>query len=188
MIIGIFCGSASGNTPDYLNKAKEAGRLLAQNGIDIVYGGGKVGMMGAIADAALSAGGRVIGIIPRALAEKEIAHTGLTELYVVETMHERKNKMAELSHAFIALPGGAGTLDEIFEQWTWAQLGIHEKPCGFLNINQYFEPLQTMTEKMVHEGFLHSRHADMLRFSDHIEELLTYFKAYQPPERKWSAK
>jgi len=117
------------------------GKALADRGIDLVYGGGRVGLMGAIADAALQAGGTVLGVIPQSLVDREIQHTGLTQLHVVATMHERKAKMAELADAFIALPGGAGTLEEIFEQWTWGQLGIHHKPCGFLNTNGYFDSL-----------------------------------------------
>ncbi|VTN77064.1 lysine decarboxylase family protein [Klebsiella pneumoniae] len=132
--IGIFCGSSAGEHPLYLETARLVGRTLAQQGLALVYGGGKVGLMGAVADAALEAGGVVIGVMPRGLVEREIAHRGLTELHVVEDMHERKTKMAALADGFIALPGGAGTLEEIFEQWTWAQLGIHEKPCAFLNI------------------------------------------------------
>ncbi|STW42923.1 lysine decarboxylase family protein [Klebsiella variicola] len=129
--IGIFCGSSAGEHPLYLDTARLVGRTLAQQGLALVYGGGKVGLMGAVADAALEAGGVVIGVMPRGLVEREIAHRGLTELHVVEDMHERKTKMAALADGFIALPGGAGTLEEIFEQWTWAQLGIHEKPCAF---------------------------------------------------------
>ena len=137
--IGIFCGSSAGEHPLYLDTARLVGRTLAQQGLALVYGGGKVGLMGAVADAALEAGGVVIGVMPRGLVEREIAHRGLTELHVVEDMHERKTKMAALADGFIALPGGAGTLEEIFEQWTWAQLGIHEKPCAFLNIKGYYD-------------------------------------------------
>ncbi len=150
--IGIFCGSSAGEHPLYLETARLVGRTLAQQGLALVYGGGKVGLMGAVADAALEAGGVVIGVMPRGLVEREIAHRGLTELHVVEDMHERKTKMAALADGFIALPGGAGTLEEIFEQWTWAQLGIHEKPCAFLNIKGYYDPLQAMVDNMVREG------------------------------------
>src|SRR5262245_20505069 len=138
MIIGIFCGSSAGVDPAYANAARDTGRRLARKGIEIVYGGGRVGLMGVVADAALAAGGRVTGVIPRALAEHEIAHAGLTTLHVVQTMHERKAKMAELADGFIALPGGAGTLDELFEQWTWTQLGIHRKACGILQRERLF--------------------------------------------------
>ena len=126
----VFCGSSAGRDPSYRQTATIAGTAIARAGLSVVYGGGKVGVMGAVADGALSAGGRVIGVIPRALVEREISHAGLSELHVVETMHERKTRMADLADGFIALPGGAGTLDEFFEQWTWAQLGIHSKPSG----------------------------------------------------------
>ena len=126
--------------------------------------------------------------MPRGLVEREIAHSGLSELYVVENMHERKNKMSLLADGFIAMPGGAGTLEEIFEQWTWAQLGIHEKPCAFLNVNGYYNPLQAMAEKMAAEGFMHRRYAEMLTFSDDVQEILTAFHRYTPPQRKWLAK
>ncbi|MBA0168766.1 MULTISPECIES: TIGR00730 family Rossman fold protein [Pectobacterium] len=188
MRIGVFCGSASGNSPIYIEKTKQMGHFLADSGVGIVYGGGKVGLMGEIANSALSHRGAVIGVMPRALVEKEIVHQGLTELHVVENMHERKSKMAELSDAFIALPGGAGTFEEIFEQWTWAQLGIHEKPCAFLNIAGYFDPLRDMIRSMVDAGFLRSNYADMLLFSESPEELLTFFHTYQPPEKKWTQK
>jgi len=185
MIIGIFCGSSSGVDPVHANAARETGRRLARRGIEIVYGGGRIGLMGVVADAALAAGGRVTGVIPRALAEREIAHAGLTTLHVVQTMHERKAKMAELADGFIALPGGAGTLDELFEQWTWAQLGIHGKACGILNVNGYFDPLKEMTSRMVAEGFLHESYADILVFTDDLDVLLTHLHDYAPPNRKW---
>ncbi|ACX86879.1 conserved hypothetical protein [Pectobacterium parmentieri WPP163] len=188
MRIGIFCGSAPGNSPIYIEKTKQMGHFLADSGVEIVYGGGKVGLMGEIANSVLSHAGTAIGVMPRALVEKEIVHQGLTELHVVENMHERKSKMAELSDAFIALPGGAGTFEEIFEQWTWAQLGIHDKPCAFLNIAGYFDPLQDMISGMVDAGFLRRDYADMLLFSDSPEALLTFFHTYQPPEKKWTQK
>ncbi len=183
--IGIFCGSSAGVNPCYIQTAQQVGKALAQADITLVYGGGKVGLMGAVADACLANGGHVIGVMPRALVEREIAHTGVTELFVVENMHERKTKMAQLSDGFIALPGGAGTLEEIFEQWTWAQLGIHEKPCAFLNVNGYYEPLHQMVQNMVGEGFMHARYADMLPFAENIEHILLGFTRYTPPERKW---
>ena len=185
MVIGIFCGSSPGIDPIYARVAHETGHRLARNGIEIVYGGGRVGLMGAVADGALAAGGRVTGVIPRSLLEREIAHPGLTTLHVVHTMHERKAKMAEVANGFIALPGGAGTLDELFEQWTWAQLGIHDKPCGLLNVNGYFDPLKVMMLKMVTEGFLHQSHADILTFTDDLDVLLGKFRSYAPPLRKW---
>lgn len=183
--IGIFCGSSSGENPLYIETARYVGKTLAAADISIVYGGGKVGLMGAVADACLAHGGHVVGVMPRGLFEKEIAHKGLSELHVVENMHERKTKMAELSDGFIALPGGAGTLEEIFEQWTWAQLGIHHKPCAFLNINGYYDPLQTMVDKMVTEGFMHARYADMLPFATEAESVVAYFRNYQAPASKW---
>lgn len=183
--IGIFCGSSAGEHPLYLETARLVGRTLAQQGLALVYGGGKVGLMGAVADAALEAGGVVIGVMPRGLVEREIAHRGLTELHVVEDMHERKTKMAALADGFIALPGGAGTLEEIFEQWTWAQLGIHEKPCAFLNIKGYYDPLQAMVDNMVREGFMHQRYAEMLPFATSADEIIAGFRDYTPPARKW---
>lgn len=186
--IGIFCGSSAGVNPCYIQTAQQVGKALAQADLTLVYGGGKVGLMGAVADACLENGGHVIGVMPRALVEREIAHTGITELFVVDNMHERKTKMAQLSDGFIALPGGAGTLEEIFEQWTWAQLGIHEKPCAFLNVNGYYEPLHQMVQKMVGEGFMHARYGNMLPFAEDIERILLGFNAYTPPERKWMQK
>ncbi|MDR6903562.1 TIGR00730 family Rossman fold protein [Rhizobium miluonense] len=186
MIVGIYCGSRSGGDPIYTSTAQSVGQSLALLGVEIVYGGGRVGLMGAVADAALSKGGRVSGIIPRLLVERETAHTGLTRLHVVENMHERKAKIAEIAEAFIALPGGAGTFEEIVEQWTWGQLGIHQKPCAFLNVKGYFDPIKSMIENMVSEGFIQRDHADMLTFSDDLGVLLERFKNYIPPPRKWT--
>jgi uncharacterized protein (TIGR00730 family) len=142
--------------------------------------------MGAVADAVLAAGGQVTGVMPRALFEREIAHSGVSDMRVVGSMHERKELMADLSDAFIALPGGAGTLEEMFEQWTWSQLGIHEKPCGFLNVNGYFDPLLRMIEQMVNEGFLVQSFAAMLAVETEPDQLLARFRGYQPPPRKWA--
>lgn len=186
MILGIFCGSADGTNPLYRRTALEVGRRLASAGIGIVYGGGRVGLMGAVADGALAAGGRVIGVIPRALVDRELAHSGVTEMRIVETMHERKAVMAEIADGFIALPGGAGTFDEIFEQWTWAQLGIHAKPCGFLDVGGYYRSLGAMIDTMVAEGFTGARHAEMLVFADDIDALVARFRAYEPPSAKWT--
>jgi len=185
LVIGVFCGSSAGSDPAYEQTARETGHVLAEAGIGIVYGGGRVGLMGTVADAAIEAGGRVVGVMPRALVDSEIAHAGLTELHVVENMHQRKARMSELATGFVALPGGAGTLEEIFEQWTWAQLGIHQKPCGFLNIKGYYDPLRTMAQKMVDEGFMKQSYADMLVFTDRLDELLDRFRNYTPPPRKW---
>ena len=187
MILGIFCGSSDGTNPLHKRTAFEVGRRLAAAGHEIVYGGGRVGLMGAVADGALSVGGRVVGVIPRALVERELAHPGLGELRVVGTMHERKAEMAAIADGFVALPGGAGTLDEIFEQWTWAQLGIHEKPCGFLDVGGYFAPLRAMISSMITEGFVRPRHAEMLIFAEEIDALLERFETYVPPARKWTA-
>ena len=185
MRICVFCGSNSGNNEVYANAARETGRTLARRQIDLVYGGGRVGLMGALADGALNAGGAVIGVMPRSLVEREIQHTGLTELHTVESMHERKSKMAELADGFMALPGGAGTFEEIFEQWTWAQLGIHAKPCGFLNTNGYFDPMRRMIEQMAGEGFLHLEHASMLVFDTDPAAIVDAFQEYSAPAAKW---
>ncbi len=186
MKICIFCGSSSGHDPAYAAGAAAAGRAIARAGATLVFGGGRVGLMGVVADAALGAGGEVVGVMPRALVAREIAHRGLHRLHVVETLHERKTTMSGLSDAFLALPGGAGTLEEIFEQWTWGQLGIHGKPCGFLNLNGYFEPVRAMVEKMVRDGFLLPQFAGMLTFSDSIDEMLAAFRSYVPPPGKWA--
>ena len=185
--ICVFCGSSVGRDPAYRDAAIAAGQALAKAGLSLVYGGGKVGLMGALADTVLAAGGRVVGVIPRALVEREVAHAGLSELHVVETMHERKTRMADLSDGFIALPGGAGTLEEFFEQWTWAQLGIHAKPCGLLNAKDYFRPLISMIEKAVAEGFVAKRYAEMLFVASDVEPILRGFATYVPPPRKWEA-
>jgi uncharacterized protein (TIGR00730 family) len=185
MRICVFCGSSTGNNGLYADSARETGSTLARRGVDLVYGGGRIGLMGVLADAALRTGGRVVGVIPQSLLEREIQHTGLTELHIVATMHERKTRMAELADGFIALPGGAGTLEEIFEQWTWAQLGIHHKPCGFLNTNGYFDPLRTMIGKMTGEGFLRPEHASMLVFDTDPALIIDAFRDYSPPVAKY---
>jgi len=182
----VFCGSSPGTSPFYAEAAIELGRAMARRGIGLVYGGGNIGLMGIVADAVLAAGGTATGVIPRSLFEREIAHLGLTSLEVVGTMHERKLRMAELSDGFLALPGGAGTLEEIFEQWTWAQLGIHAKPCGFLNTGDYFDPLLTMIARMTAEAFLDVSYARMLLIDDRIEPLLDAYAGYVPPALKWT--
>ncbi len=181
----IFCGSNVGRNPAYEQAAVSVGTALAKAGLRLVYGGGKVGLMGAVADAAIVAGGHVSGVMPRALVEREIAHAGLSELHVVETMHQRKTMMADLSDGFIALPGGAGTLEEFFEQWTWALLGIHGKPCGLLNVADYFAPLIGMMQNIVAEGFIAERYVEMLVIESAVEPILARFAAYTPPPRKW---
>jgi|SRR5579863_8105658 len=185
MRICVFCGSKSGHHQVYAAAAREMGTALARSNIELVYGGGRVGLMGEVADAALLSGGTVIGVMPRSLVEREIQHVSLTQLHVVASMHERKTKMADLADAFIALPGGAGTLEEIFEQWTWAQLGIHEKPCGFLNANGYFDPLRKMIDQMTAEGFLHAEHASMLVFDTSPLAIIEAFRDYSAPATKW---
>ena len=189
MRICVFCGSSAGNDADYTNAAREMGKTLADHGIELVYGGARVGLMGVLADAVMAAGGSVVGVIPQGLVEREIQHTGLTELHIVATMHERKTKMAALADGFVALPGGAGTLEEIFEQWTWAQLGFHVKPCGFLNVNGYFDPLRAMIDRMSADGFLRPEHASMLVFHRDPAAIVGAFREYAPPPfpPKWQA-
>lgn len=184
--VGIFCGSSEGYTSTYMDAALEVGKYLAENDIRIVYGGGRVGLMGAVADSALEHGGHVTGVIPTSLMEREIAHKGLSELHVVNDMHQRKTIMAELSSSFIALPGGAGTAEEIFEQWTWAQLGLHNKPCAFLNVNHFYDPLKVMVQQMVDEGFMKQTYASMLMFAERLPDIMDYFSKYQPPVSKWT--
>ncbi len=186
MKIAVFCGSSSGENPEFVRATKDLGRYLAGNEIDLVYGGGKVGLMGTIADSFLENGGKVFGVIPEHLKEKEIAHKDLTELKVVSDMHERKATMARMADAFVALPGGAGTLEEIFEAWTWAQLGHHSKPCAFYNINGFYNPLIEMISKMSDSGFLKSQYAEMLIHTDRSEDLLVAIKSYKAPQQKWT--
>jgi uncharacterized protein (TIGR00730 family) len=183
----VFCGSNVGRDPVYLEAAVSAGETIARAGLTLVYGGGKVGLMGAVAEAALTAGGRVIGVMPRALFERELAHPGLSEFCVVESMHERKQTMESLADGFIALPGGAGTFEEFFEQWTWAQLGIHAKPCGLLNVKDFFQPLLALIETIVAEGFLTQTYLDMLVVEPTVAPMLARFETYAPPPRKWHA-
>lgn len=185
MKIAIYCGSAEGSSPDYVNSVKALGEYLAQQGVDVVYGGGNVGLMGIIANAALQAGGKVVGVIPTHLASKEIAHTGLTELHLVANMHERKAKMSELADAFVALPGGVGTLEEMFEVWTWGQLGLHDKPCAFYNIKGFYDPLFTMLESMQRAGFVKQSYIDMVIKVSTPEALVSAFQGYQAPLPKW---
>jgi len=184
--ICVYCGSAAGTEPAYLEAAIRCGTYLAQAGLTLVYGGGKVGLMGAVADAALAAGGRVVGVMPQDLVDQEIAHRGLTELRVVTSMHERKLAMAELSDAFLCLPGGPGTFEEIFEQWTWALLGIHAKPCGFVNVGGYYDLMRAVTQQMADKGFLAQTYVDMLVYADTPEAAVAQFRNYQPPPPKWS--
>lgn len=174
----VYCGSSSGNDPAYVVMARAFGTEMARRGISLVYGGGKVGLMGTLADAVLAGGGTVIGVIPRQLVELEVAHPGLTELQVVETMHQRKTRMYELSDAFVALPGGFGTLDEMFEMLTWAQLGLHRYPCAFLDVKNYYRSLSTMMDTMVSEGFVRPEQRDSVWFGDSMLSLFDWMNDY----------
>jgi hypothetical protein len=177
----VFCGSSAGEDRRYLDAATEVGELLARKGIELVYGGSRVGMMGRLADAALAADGRVVGIIPEALVNREVAHRGLAELRIVESMHERKAEMARMADGFLALPGGLGTLEELCEVLTWAQLGLHGKPCGVLDVKNYFQPLVELLDHMVREGFLSRNHRGMVLVEASADRLLDRMKAYDPP-------
>lgn len=183
--IAIFCGSSMGADPIYAGQAKQVGEAIAKRGITLVYGGARVGLMGTVADSALNAGGKVIGVMPELLVNQELSHPGLTELHIVPDMTARKNKMSQLSDAFIALPGGAGTLEEIFEQWTWAQLDIHRKPSAFLNTDGFYSDLKRFLDRTVSSGFTLNRFNDALIFSDDIEEILQQLEHYTPPAPKW---
>ena len=182
----VFCGSSPGRLPEYTESGAELGRLMAQRGLGVVYGGASVGVMGALADGALEAGGEVIGVIPRRLTELEIAHAGLTDLRIVETMHERKALMHELSDAVIALPGGAGTLDELFELFTWSQLGLHRKPMGLLDVADYWQPLLAFLDHAVYERFIRAAHRDMLLVERDGAALIDRLARYEhPAQDKW---
>jgi uncharacterized protein (TIGR00730 family) len=185
--ICVFCGSAPGTNPIYASAARELGRELALRELGLVYGGGRVGLMGEVATASLASGGKVLGVIPQSLSTKEIALEECTELIVVATMHERKALMADRSDAFVALPGGYGTCDELFEILTWAQLGIHRKPVGVLNVNGFFTGLLDWLDYISNEGLLKPKHRDLLIVADTVHELLDKFAEWIPPEpvRKW---
>ena len=182
--IAVFCGSSAGASNVYIEEATNFGRELAKRNITLVYGGASVGVMGAVADTVLKEGGQVIGVMPRFLENREISHKKLSELIVVDTMHERKAKMADLAEGFVALPGGPGTLEEFFEIFTWAQLGIHQKPCGLLNINHYFDPLIELFNHMTNEQFLHEKYRSMALVDVKSDRLLDKFNAYEPPPVK----
>jgi uncharacterized protein (TIGR00730 family) len=182
----VFAGSSSGSRPEYRAVGTGLGHLLAARGIELVYGGARVGIMGTVADAVLAGGGCVTGVIPRALVEKEVAHSGLTDLRVVASMHERKAMMADLSDGFIALPGGWGTLDEFFEILTWAQLGLHHKPCGLLNVRGYFDRLLSFLDHSIDEGFVRREYRSMIAVADSPDALLERLAGYEPPPvEKW---
>jgi hypothetical protein len=186
--LAVFCGSSPGSDPVFMNIAYNTGASIAASGARLIYGGARVGLMGAVADGALSQGGSVTGVLPGFLKTKEIAHTGLTELQIVETMHERKLVMHELSDAIIALPGGWGTMEELMEMLTWAQLGLHQKPIGLLNTSEYYDGLLTLVDSMQSNGFLKPEHAGLLIVRDEIHHLLTALAAYEAPVLpKWIA-
>jgi uncharacterized protein (TIGR00730 family) len=182
--LAVFCGSSPGASEEYRVEAIRFGKELAKRNITLVYGGSKNGLMGAVADAVLKEGGKVIGVIPKFLEDKEISHKGLTKLHTVETMHERKAKMAELADGFVALPGGTGTLEEFFEVLTWAQIGLHQKPCGLLNINSYYSPLLSLFEHMVDEQFIQEKYRSLIILESEPHTLLDRFTEYVPPRVK----
>lgn len=184
--ICVYCGSNAGADPVFAERAAALGTRLAREGIRVVYGGGNVGLMGTVANAALAAGGQVHGVIPRQLAEWEVAHRGLTELEIVETMHQRKRRMSELSDGFVALPGGFGTMEEIFEMLTWRQLGIGTKPCAFLDMDGFYAPLIQMIDRMVAQRFLHPDQRADLWYGEDIDALLAWMRGYVPAQAsKW---
>jgi uncharacterized protein (TIGR00730 family) len=186
MRVCVYAGSNRGRDPAYAEAAEDLARRLARRGVGVVYGGARVGLMGIVADTALAAGGEVIGVIPGDLVEREIAHQGLTDLRVVGSMHERKALMAELADAFIALPGGAGTLEELIEIYTWSQLGLHAKPMGALNVNGYYDGLAAMLDHAVQEGFLREQHRAALHIAETTQELLERFDGWTPATvAKW---
>lgn len=176
----VFCGASAGTNPAYREAAIALGRSLAERKLTLIYGGGGVGLMGVVADAALAAGGQVIGVIPESLRSLELGHNGLTRLEVVDGMHARKARMAELSDAFIALPGGLGTLEELFEVWTWGQLGYHGKPLGLMDVNGFYSKLAGFLDHVVSEGFVRDEHRNMLQISDSPSELLDTLDAWKP--------
>lgn len=186
--IAIFCGSTLGSDAIFAETARKTGLEIARRGQTLVYGGGRSGLMGIVADSALEAGAKVIGVIPQGLVDRELAHPHLTELYIVKNMHERKTMMADLSDGFVALPGGAGTIEEIFEQWTWAQLGIHLKPCAFLNVEGFYDHLIQFIQLTTDKEFTRSRFSDALINRDSIESILDIFENYEAPEPKWGVK
>ena len=184
--IAVFCGSSPGRDPAFADAARDLGTLLAERGIGLVYGGGAVGLMGIVADAALDAGGEVVGVIPQHLWDKEVGHRGLSELLIVGSMHERKLAMADRADAFIGLPGGVGTLEELFEAITWTQLGIHAKPVGLLDVAGFYRPLLAFLDDTVDAGFLRTEHRDQILAAVGPEELLARFAAWTPSTTgKW---
>lgn len=178
----VYCGSSNGRQPAYAAAARTLAESMVQRNIQLVYGGASIGIMGIVADRMLQLGGKVIGVIPKALAHKEIAHHHLTQLHVTDSMHDRKVLMAELADGFIALPGGIGTLEELFEIWTWAQLGFHHKPCGLLNIAGYYDALIQFLDYVHKEQFVREHHRAMLIVDHETEGLLNQYERYQPPQ------
>lgn len=184
--IAVYCGSSEGSDKNFMIKAHELGAAIAKQHLNLVYGGARVGLMGAVADGALSVGGTVTGVLPRFLAEKELQHMSLTETFLVDTMHQRKAMMSELADGFITLPGGFGTMEELFEMLTWAQLALHKKPLGLLNVDGYYDSLVQFVGDMSKNGFLKKEHADLLIVSDDIEDLLRRMKEFVPlKDEKW---
>ena len=184
--ICVYCGSSMGSSPSLAAAARELGQTLAAANLELIYGGGRVGLMGVLADAVLEAGGRVQGVIPQALADREVAHASLTQLHVVDTMHQRKAMMAELSDGFIALPGGLGTFEELFEIWTWAQLGMHSKPIGLLNVASYFDLLLQFLDHATSQQLLKPVHRDLLLVSNRPDALLSQMQSAAPVNTpKW---
>jgi uncharacterized protein (TIGR00730 family) len=182
----VFCGSSGGLDPVHREASSQFGALLASQGIELVYGGGSVGLMGAVADAVLRSGGKVIGVIPHFLATRELLHEGVTEIRRTHDMHERKALMSELADAFVALPGGLGTFEELFEVLTWAQLGLHQKPIGLLNIAGYFNPLVAMVDRAISDGFCKEIHRQLFIVDEVPERLLSRLRNHHPPQvRKW---
>ncbi|HHR5885831.1 TPA: TIGR00730 family Rossman fold protein [Providencia alcalifaciens] len=182
--VAVYCGSSMGNNDIYQKQVIEFAKELVKRDIALVYGGASVGLMGTIADTVLSLGGKAIGVIPSLLEEREISHKNLTELYKVDTMHQRKSKMIELADGFVAMPGGYGTLEEYSEVFTWSQIGLHTKPCGLFNINHYWQPLIDMTNKMADEGFLHEKYRHMAIVESSPADLLDQFETYIAPPVK----
>jgi uncharacterized protein (TIGR00730 family) len=182
----VFCGSNPGVRKDYAAAARGLGRAMAERGVRLVFGGGQVGLMGVVADAVMEAGGEAVGVMPKALLEKEIGHQRLTDLQVVGTMHERKALMADLADAFVALPGGYGTFEEFMEVLTWAQLSLHEKPCGLLNVAGFYEPLVNLFDRAVEEGFVRADHRSLALLEEDPQKLLDLLESYTPPAtEKW---
>jgi uncharacterized protein (TIGR00730 family) len=185
--ICVYCGSSLGAKTTYAEAARGFGRALVEAGCTLVYGGGRVGLMGVVADEVLAAGGRAIGVIPKLLVDKEVGHRGLTELHVVPDMHQRKKMMADLADAFVALPGGAGTFEELFEVYTWAQLGYHAKPIGLFDVDAYYAPLVDLLRHTVREGFMQQRYVDILQIDSQPAALVDKLRRYRPPgPDKWA--